>query len=149
MILSTLQKIGLGVLLILIAVQFIPVDRTTDRAEPSMDFLTQMGTAPAAEILKAACYDCHSNNTSYPFYASIAPVSWYIQKHINHGREHLNFSIWTSYSAEDREHILEEMIEEIEDNKMPLKSYRLLHGEARLSDGEKEELINWLASYYR
>lgn len=146
MTLSTLQKIGLGVLLILIAVQFIPVDRTTDKAELSMDFLTQMGTAPAAEILKEACYDCHSNETEYPFYASVAPVSWYIQKHINHGREHLNFSIWTSYSAADREHILEEMLEEIEENKMPLKSYRLLHGEARLSDGEKEELTNWLAS---
>lgn len=144
--LSIVQKIGLGLLLILIAIQFIPVDRTTDKAKPSMDFLTQMGTAPAAEILKAACYDCHSNNTSYPFYASIAPVSWYIQKHINHGREHLNFSIWTSYSADDREHILEEMVEEIEENKMPLKSYRLLHGEARLSEGEKEQLTNWLAS---
>lgn len=146
---STVQKIGLGLLLVLLTVQFIPVDRTTEKAEPAMDFLTQQVSAPAAEMLKAACYDCHSNETEYPFYTSIAPVSWYIQKHINHGREHLNFSIWTSYSAEDREHILEEMIEEIEDNKMPLKSYRLLHGEARLSDGEKEELTNWLASYYR
>ncbi len=143
---SILPKIGIGLVLILIGIQFVPVDRTAENAEPSMDFLTQNPTAPAAETLKAACYDCHSNETEYPFYASIAPVSWYIQKHINHGREHLNFSTWTSYSVDDREHILEEMVEEIEENKMPLKSYRLLHGEARLSDAEKEQLTDWLAS---
>jgi hypothetical protein len=94
-------------------------------------------------IIKMACYDCHSYKTEYPWYSYIAPVSWWIGHHIEEGREHLNFSIWGKYTDKKSLHKLEEIIEETEEGEMPLKSYVIMHGSAELNKEQITALTNW------
>ncbi|NHW58738.1 heme-binding domain-containing protein, partial [Escherichia coli] len=110
-----------------------------------MDF-TQIKKMPesTAKLLKSACYDCHSNETKYPWYTNIQPVAWLVKEHIDDGRKHLNFSTFATYSPEKQTRKIEESIEEIEKGGMPLESYLLVHSEAKLSDGQKQELLNFL-----
>jgi hypothetical protein len=109
-------------------------------------FSVEVGSPNLTEVFKDACYDCHSNSTTYPIYAKISPVSFWIQGHIDHGKEHLNFSEWTTYSPEKRKHKLEECIEEIERNNMPLKSYTWLHADAKMTADQKNLVIEWCRS---
>lgn len=97
-----------------------------------------------ASMLKSACYDCHSDQPRYPWYASVAPVSWKIGQHIEEGRDELNFSKWGTYSAKRRDHKLEEMIEEVEGRKMPQPNYIRMHKDAKLSDEQVEMLKSWV-----
>lgn len=94
-------------------------------------------------IMKNSCFDCHSNKTNYPWYSHISPVSMWIQNHINEGKKHLNFSKWDKYSLKKKEHKLEELIEEIQDGEMPLKSYKLIHTSSRLDNKQKDSILNW------
>ena len=94
-------------------------------------------------ILSKACYDCHSNNTTYPWYASLQPVAWWLGDHIEHGKKELNFSEFGNYAPRKQYRKLEEVIEEVEADKMPLPSYTLIHRDARLKDNERQILINW------
>lgn len=95
------------------------------------------------KVLKESCYDCHSNTTVYPWYASVAPVSFVVMNHILDGRKHLNFSEWGSYPVKKQIHKLEETIEMVNNGEMPLSSYVLLHGGAELDQPEKDLLLNW------
>ena len=138
-------KIGIGLLIIIVVMQFFRVDQSNGEANTSKDFIHM--TQPAGEvkmILTSACYDCHSVRTEYPWYANIAPVSWWIKHHVDEGSEHLNFSVWGDYSAKRQDHKLEEIIEEVEEGEMPLKSYTWMHAEAKLSDEQKSALIDWV-----
>jgi hypothetical protein len=94
-------------------------------------------------MLKSACYDCHSNQPKYPWYASVAPISWKINEHIKEGRGELNFSLWSTFSAKKRDHKLEELIEMIEEREMPLPNYVTLHKEADLTDEQIASLVAW------
>lgn len=141
-----LIKISLGVLAgILILMQFFRIDKTNPPIDSAITF-QQIEQPPTtvSEILKTSCYDCHSHQTEYPWYSNIAPVSLILQNHIVEGREHLNFSTWGNYPASERSELLEEAIEEIEENKMPLYDYLWLHADAKLTASKKAELINWL-----
>ena len=103
-------------------------------------------TTPTQEvktILKTACYDCHTANTRYPWYNNIAPVSYWLDHHIDEGKEHLNFSEWEAYSVKKKDHKLEELIEEVEEGEMPLNSYTWTHKDAKLSEKQKNALIDW------
>lgn len=138
-------KIGIGLLIIIVVMQFFRIDQSNGEVDISKDFI-QM-TQPAGEvkmILTSSCYDCHSVRTEYPWYANIAPVSWWIKHHVDEGSEHLNFSVWGDYSAKRQDHKLEEIIEEVEEGEMPLKSYTWMHAEAKLSDEQKSALIDWV-----
>lgn len=97
-------------------------------------------------ILKRSCNDCHSNNTIYPWYASIQPFGWLLAKHINDGKKELNFSEFDAYSVRRIKSKLKSIEERIKDGSMPLKSYLLLHNKARLTVTEKKLIINWAAS---
>lgn len=132
---------------VIVIIQFFRIDKTTSPVEPAKDFIS-VTNAPAkvAEIIKTSCYDCHSNQTNYPWYTNIAPVSWWIGHHIEEGKEHLNFSKWADYSVKKADHKLEEFYEEVEEGEMPLSSYTNLHGDAKLSDEDKELLISWVKS---
>lgn len=99
-----------------------------------------------AMILQASCYDCHSNNTIYPWYGKISPVSWYMSHHINEGREHLNFSEWTDYSQSEKIGKLDDLCEEVSSGDMPLRSYLFLHGDARLSAEQIRAICDWTES---
>lgn len=125
-------------------IQFIRIDTTSPEYQKGNEYLFQtQAPKEIGNILKKACYDCHSFETNYPWYSNIAPFSWLVNNHIQEGREHLNFSEWKNYSPEKKISIQEECIKEIEKNKMPLQSYTFIHSEAKLSDTTKIQLKNW------
>jgi hypothetical protein len=127
------------VVALLLAAQFIPVERSNPPVESDLQ-------APVAvkEILKNACYDCHSNETVWPWYSRVAPMSWFLARHVAEGRKDLNFSAWPSYDFAAQELIFRELDKEISEGKMPLRSYTLGHPEARLSDSDREVLLEWI-----
>jgi len=94
-------------------------------------------------ILRAACYDCHSMETKYPWYSKVAPISWLILPHIQEGREELNFSEWEGMSKRSKVKMLKESAEEVEDEKMPHPQYLYAHPEARLTHAQRQLLIDW------
>ncbi|MBL7792250.1 MAG: heme-binding domain-containing protein [Saprospiraceae bacterium] len=144
-----MNKIVKMILLVLVGLiviaQFFRIDKTAPAVNTSQDFLT-LAAAPAdvAALVRDACYDCHSYESKYPWYSNVAPVSWWVKNHINEGRENLNFSIYDTYSPEDKGEILEECAEVIQEGEMPLKSYTWMHPEARITDAQRQQLISWL-----
>lgn len=97
------------------------------------------------QILKVSCYDCHSNTTHYPWYNRIQPVAWFLKKHIDEGKEELNFSEFATYTPYRRYKKLKEIREQIKEDEMPLLSYTIPHRDAVLSTQKKQVLINWAA----
>ena len=129
---------GAGLIAMLLAIQLVPYGRghinPPVRSEPSWD-------SPATRALaKQACFDCHSNETEWPAYASIAPVSWLVQLDVNEGRAVLNFSEWQRWQEEAKD-----ASEEVLEREMPPVAYRLMHAHARLSAGDRERLASGLA----
>ncbi|MDY3547821.1 heme-binding domain-containing protein [Riemerella anatipestifer] len=140
-----MKKVALALLAAGVIIQFFQIDKTNPAVDKGMDFI-QIKKVPesTANLLRNACYDCHSNETQYPWYTNVQPVAWFVKEHINDGRKHLNFSTFATYSHEKQNRKIEESIEEIEKGGMPLKSYLLAHSEAKLSDEQKQELLNFL-----
>lgn len=95
-------------------------------------------------ILRTSCYDCHSNNTNYPWYSYIQPARFYMESHIKEGKENLNFNEWGNYSKRKQNSKLKAISKQIKDNEMPLTSYILIHRNAKLSSNQKKEVINWI-----
>jgi hypothetical protein len=139
-----IRKFLIAALIALVIIQFISIDKTNPPVDASQDFAS-LTNPPSAilEDLKSACYDCHSHETTYPWYTNIQPVAWWVKGHIKGGVKHLNFSIWDSYSDKKKAHKIEECIEEIEERHMPLKSYTWTHADAKLDDTQRQELIQW------
>ncbi|MFC2094369.1 heme-binding domain-containing protein [Bacteroidota bacterium] len=123
------------VAVILIAIQFIPVNKTNPPVTAELN-----APADIISVFKRSCYDCHSYETEWPWYSNIAPVSWLISSDVKDGRLHLNFSKWKNFSRKDIVKMKEEIWEEIERGKMPLGKYIFMHPEAEL-DQEKKDLI--------
>ncbi len=126
------------IVLALISIQFMPVDRSNPPI--TMDI-----AAPAEvnAVLRQSCYDCHSNETRWPWYSYVAPVSWIVAQHVHMGRQHFNFSTWDDYDPEDRIDIIEEMYEEAEDGEMPLPIYLKMHSDAKLTPEDLQILNQW------
>lgn len=126
------------------AAQLKPVVRTNPESDPSGSLWARTQVAPEiTDVLRRACADCHSNHTRWPWYSRVAPVSWFVTEHVNHGRLHLNFSDWVTISPHTGttpEGRLELICKEVAGGSMPLRSYKWLHPEARLT-GEKVRLI--------
>lgn len=129
-------------LIVLVVIQFIRPEKNSEGYESVVFFEEETAPSPqVAAILKENCYDCHSNQTQYPWYAEIAPFSLFLNDHILDGKKHFNVSAWKKYSDKKKEHKLEEVVEMIENNEMPLTSYTLLHGD--ISGAEKKLLLQW------
>lgn len=140
-----LKYILIAVLIGLVVIQFINRPERISEPVTENDIIENLEVnADMAGLLKSACYDCHSNQPRYPWYASVAPVSWTIAEHIEHGRDELNFSEWGTYSARRRDHKLEEMVDEVSEGKMPLPSYVNMHKEANLSAEQIDMLKTWV-----
>lgn len=139
-----LKKIGLVILAIVVILQFFGIDKENPPIVAEKDFIIRT-TPPETikTILKNACYDCHSNETKYPWYSGITPIDWWLKDHIDEGREELNFSEWADYSVKKQIHKMEECWEMIEEDEMPLSSYTITHREADLSEDQKKLLIEW------
>lgn len=139
-----MKKVLFFLLAAFIGIQFFRIDMENPAVVDEEDFIVI--TNPDDEIegmLRKACYDCHSNETEYPWYANVAPVSWWLAHHIEEGREELNFSKWGTYNEKRSDHKLEECVELIEEGEMPLNSYTWTHGDAELSDKQKESLMEF------
>jgi hypothetical protein len=138
------KKILLILVAIFIVIQFIRPTRNVSDTVSAND-ITKHYSVPAdvQNILQVSCSDCHSNNTKYPWYTNIQPVGWWLQNHVNEGKEHLNFSEFATYPAKRQHHKLEELIEEVKGDHMPLDSYLWIHKNAKLSQQQKETLTNW------
>lgn len=137
------KKIAGILLLILIGIQFIRPERNESAVIGASD-ITQLYFVPhdIREMLQRACYDCHSNNTHYPWYANIQPVGWWMSMHIEDGKESLNFSEFGTYSPKDQDHVMDEIVEVLSNGEMPLPSYLTMHGEAKLFE-DTAVLIDW------
>ncbi|MDZ7847777.1 MAG: heme-binding domain-containing protein [Owenweeksia sp.] len=135
------------IILVVLLMQLVP-GLPENTKEVAQDRFVAVHQVPAQveSILQNSCYDCHSNAASWPWYAHVAPVSYWLGNHVNEGREHLNFSEWGSYDASKRDHKLEELVEMIEEEEMPLPSYLWLHGEADLTAAQREALVDFAKS---
>lgn len=143
---KSIRIILIGLLVVLVAMQFIRPDFENPPVDPQQDFLTiAQPSAEIAALVKDACYDCHSHETTYPWYANVAPASWILQNHILEGREHLNFSKWGTPDAfpEEPGEAYEEIVEVIQEGEMPLWDYKLMHPKARLTETQKNQLVDW------
>jgi hypothetical protein len=130
-----------GVCLGFIVIQFVPVNRTNPPVQD--DF---RGSPEVVSVLRRACYDCHSNETMWPWYSRVAPVSWVIARDVHEGRTALNFSAWNQLSAEKQAKAMHESWEEVAEGKMPTWYYVAFHPEARLSAKDRSVLRAWSGS---
>jgi hypothetical protein len=118
--------------------QFIPTDKINKPVNHKVNFVdTRKTPEKISGLIKNACYDCHSDETVYPKYAHIAPISWSVKSHINEGREHLNFSIWETYNKDLKESMLNQSIQTLQNKTMPMPGYIVYHKEANLSEAER------------
>jgi hypothetical protein len=137
----TFRRFLWALLALFLVIQIFPSNRSNPPVKSDI-----VAPTPVKAILKRACYDCHSNETHWPWYSSVAPMSWLVAYDVNEAREHFNFSTWGDYDeGEQRDH-LEEAWEEIEDGNMPLWYYLPLHPAARLDAKEKKSLRTWILS---
>lgn len=116
----------------------VPVERTNPPTTAAVS-----APAEVADILRRACYDCHSNETAWPWYSHVVPASWLVAHDVKEGREHLNFSEWGTMPAEKQAHALEEIVEEVEKGAMPLANYVRLHPEAKVNEADLAALRRW------
>jgi hypothetical protein len=139
------KKIALAVfIIILLGIQFVRPAKNTGEAYTNTDITVAVNTPdPVKTILVTSCYDCHSNYTDHRWYENIQPIGWWIADHIKEGKGELNFSEFNNYNAKRKAHKFEEIIEMVEEDKMPLSSYTLMHGNAKLSPEQKLTLQEW------
>lgn len=134
----------LALLLVFIAIQFIRPARNTSTADQQGDFIKLFNVpANVSSVLKTSCYDCHSNNTRYPWYANIQPFGWLLANHIKEGKAELNFNEFAGYSKRRQLSKLKAVANSVNDGSMPLSSYTLIHKNAQLDDSKKQLIINW------
>ncbi|MGN6291799.1 MAG: heme-binding domain-containing protein [Chitinophagaceae bacterium] len=140
-----IKKIVWGLLIVLVLLQFIPASVNKTAKDSGMDITAQYPVPSAVQsVLKKACYDCHSNNTNYPWYARVQPFRLWIDGHVNDGKKELNFSEYGSYSKKKKFNKLRSIGETLKEGTMPLESYRLLHAGAKLTDAEKAAVLKWV-----
>lgn len=134
-----MRKILSAGLLIIVAIQFIPVQRENP---PATSEIT--ANPEVKRLLQRACYDCHSNETVWPWYSYVAPVSWLVADDVEHGRTQLNFSEWATYHGKKQRHLKRKMVAEVEAGNMPLWFYLPLHAEAKISNQDLAALKDWV-----
>ena len=138
------KKIGLAVLIMLISIQLIqPARNENGQVLPTDVSKTIFIPGNVKSLLQTACYDCHSNNTNYPWYANIQPMGWLLANHIKDGKAELNFDEFGSYSERRQQSKLKSIASQVKDDEMPLASYKMLHKNSRLTKEQKIIIIDW------
>jgi hypothetical protein len=139
-----LRWVAIVVVCGLVIAQFFGPAKTNPAFDPTQSIESRLQVSPpVAAILDRSCNDCHSNKTRWPWYASVAPVSWFVIDHVDEGRENLNFSEWGTYRQDDFDGILKEMCREVKAGVMPLSSYTPLHPGSKLSPEDVKTLCAW------
>lgn len=142
-----LKTVGWLILAALIILQFFPPAKNQQEGIPANHITAKFNTpADVQNILEKACYDCHSNHSRYPWYYHIQPVGYWLDHHIKEGKRGLNFSEYTNKRLRYQYHKMEEIIEQVKEGEMPLKSYTWTHTDARLTQEEKTKLMDWAKS---
>ncbi|WP_343707018.1 heme-binding domain-containing protein [Flavobacterium sp.] len=139
-----MKKFLISIAVILIAIQFFQPEKNISK-ESSYNSIEKQYAIPSNVnlLLRTSCYDCHSNNTKYPWYSNIQPVGWWLSNHINEGKRELNFDEFNSYTLEKKKKKISEIIKEIDKKDMPLSSYTLIHRNAELTVEQRQEIIQW------
>lgn len=137
---TKLKAALLGILVVTALLQTVQPDRSNPEITAPLEAPPEV-----MAVLRRACYDCHSNETRWPWYSYLSPVSILVANHVQEGRRHLNFSDWSSWDAAKQMHASSEILEVLETGEMPLKSYLLLHPDAELSAADKALLRSWAA----
>ena len=133
---------------LIIIIQFIPGEKPKISTDNKDDLLKNNEIpATVADILRKSCYDCHSNETRYPWYSRVSPVKFLVYHDIEEGREHLNFSNWQSMKKIERATALDEISTVITTGEMPMKLYTKMHSEAKLDDSKKKEMSQWAEAF--
>lgn len=135
-------RVLIGLVVIFIAIQFVSVEKTNPPVTGEMKLPPEIKT-----VMQRSCYDCHSNETVWPWYSKVAPVSWLVSKDVVEGREELNFSEWDKYTDKRRTKKIKEIWNEVEEGEMPMLIYTFTHRDAVLSDKDKELIKNWVNSF--
>lgn len=134
------KKIMIIVVLIMILIQFIPLEKTN----PKVDKVIALNSnTEVMKILKRSCYDCHSYETKWSIYSDIAPLSFSVSSHVSKGRKTLNFSEWNKIDIDTKKERLKRAIKTVKNGMMPLSSYLMFHEEAKLSQDDKKILVEW------
>lgn len=137
-------QVAAVILILLIGAQFVGAGRTNPPSNAGASLLASKTTPPDVRaILDRSCRDCHSNDTRWPWYSHVAPISWFLLSHVNGGRERLNYSQWTSYDSDDQDKFLGGMCSLPKKGRMPLPSYLWIHRDAKLSDADVKTLCAW------
>lgn len=127
-----------------VVAQFSRPARTNPTVDQTRALQAHTQVSPqVAAILDRSCGDCHSNKTRWPWYSNVAPVSWLVIDHVDHGRSHLNFSEWDRYNRREAEDMLKEICQEVKSGNMPLSSYTPLHPGSKLSADDVKMLCEW------
>ena len=142
---KAIKIIAIIALVVLVGIQFVPTERNQSDIVPVTDFMLVNNVPKTIQKkLQVSCYDCHSNNTQYPWYNRVQPIAWFLEDHIKEGKAELNFNEWDSLSSRRKTSKLRSIIKQIESGEMPLDSYTLIHKDAKFSEAETEEIINWV-----
>lgn len=129
-----------------VLIQFVPTEFNQSEVVLKTDFMLVYNVPKKIQDkLQVSCYDCHSNNTAYPWYNKIQPVAWFLEDHIKNGKAELNFSEWGSLSSRRKASKFRSIKKQIESNKMPLESYTLIHRNALFTEAEEKEVIEYLS----
>lgn len=141
---SRTKKILIALIAVFIIIQFIKPDKNQSVADTPNDiFAHYQAPDSTRQLIRTACYNCHSNNTVYPWYSEVQPVAWWLSNHIKDAKAELNFSEFASYLPKKADHKLEEVVEMVKEGDMPLKSYSLVHKDSRLTDAQRVEITTW------
>lgn len=143
-----LPRLLIALSILLVLAQLYPKDKKNNSSAVSVNDIGTKYTVPdnIQAILKSSCYDCHSNNTAYPWYSKVQPIAWWLGGHIAEGKKNLNFSEFTIYSLKKQFRKLKEIQEQIEEDEMPLSSYTFIHRYANLTGNQKKLLLNWVSA---
>ena len=141
-----MKKFLLALLVVFVLIQFIRIDKNVSDTALSDIQTTMQASDEVMSIIEKACADCHSNNTNYPWYGEIAPVSGYLNWHVSDGKKHFNMTEWSAYNKDQKDHLIKDLKKELKNKAMPLSSYTLIHKDAKLSAEEYETMMNWVAT---
>jgi hypothetical protein len=141
---KVLKKILLLLLIVFVIAQFFGPEKNEGDLASVEPFLKETNPPEDVKlILQSTCFDCHSNHTRYPWYNTVTPVNYWLNSHIQEGKEHFNISEWEGASLKKRDHKFEELIEMVEEKKMPLPSYTWTHSDAKLSAKQIANVVAW------
>ena len=141
---KTFLNILFWFLIVFALIQFIPVNRTNKPVDAKVDFVKVSNTPEnVQQILKRSCYDCHSNETVYPKYAYVAPISWSIKNHVKKGKVFLNLSEWGTFNQDLKRSMLEKTVLSVKEYTMPMPGYVAQHPEAHLTKEDRTLLTEY------